>query len=234
VAIALKQTVTGTGALVLNNVVAGNALVCWQSMYRASGSGAVTVPTDSAGTFTGGIAGAGAVFNASEGIAVGLFYEANAAAGTHTVTPESATIDHGTLSEFSGMATSGLLDVSATAKTENATVTSQATGTTGTTAQDDELIAIGMAIGHTAGVADIGWTDPVTGFTTLFTFANTSTDVGTFHAYKIVSATGTQSATFSWSDSEVGSEHAAIATFKAGIPPLNPSFTPFPKPKLIR
>mgnify|MGYP000461560725 CR=1 FL=1 len=43
-----------------------------------------------------------------------------------------------------------------------------------------------------------------------------ASDVATFHAYKIVAATGTQSATFNWTDSEANQFAGAnIATFKA-------------------
>ena len=232
-AIALVQSVTGTGNLTLNGVAAGNALIALDSTYRNPTTGAaVGTPTDSGGTFTGGIGGAAALLHTSLwDVGIGIFYQANAASGTHTVTYEASTVKQHTLTEFSGMATSGLLDVSATAKTNNGTVTSQATGTTGATAQNDELIIIGIAIAHDGGAANIGFTNPVSGFTTLKIISNTSADVGTLHAYKIVSASGTQSATFNWTDSEIGGEHAAIAAFKGtagGAAARAPRYRPFP------
>ena len=216
-AIKFVQSTTGTGNLTLNGVAAGNTLIALDSTYRNPSTGtAVATPTDTGGTFTGGIGGACALLFASAwDVGIGIFYQANAASGTHTVTYEASTVRQHTLAEFSGMKASGILDVSATAKTDNGTVTSQSTGTTGATAQADELIIIGIGVAHDTGAANIGFTNPVSGFTTLHIISDTSSNIGTMHAYKIVSAVGAQSATFNWTDSEIGGEHAAIAAFRS-------------------
>jgi len=216
--IALAQSVTGTGNLTLNGVVSGNTLIAEQSSFRNTATTtAIAVPTDTNGTFVGSIAGTGALCIGSAGVSiVGVFYAVNAASGTHTLTFEANTSNNKTLSEFSGMATASVLDVSTSSKTDNSDITSQVTGTTGTTAQADELIIIGLALATTVGSSDVTFTNPVSGFTSLNVVPNDLTDIGTFHAYKIVAATGTQAATFNWVAHEANmGAHAAIAAFKA-------------------
>ena len=215
--IALAQSVTGTGNLTLNGVASGNLLVAFQSLFRGSTTTtALAAPTDTGGTFVGGISGIGALLNGSGNVAIqGIFYEVNAASGTHTLT-FADTGGNRTLCEFSGMVTASVLDVSTSAKTENSDITSQVTGTTGTTAQSDELIAISLSMAAPNGASDVTFTNPVSGFTSLNVVPNDLTDIGTFHAYKIVAATGTQAATFNWVAHEVNmGAHAAIAAFKA-------------------
>lgn len=218
--IALAQAAaTGTGNLTLNGVASGNTLVAFQSSFRnSSTTTAIAVPTDTNGTFVGGIAGTGALCSGSTFVAiVGIFYEVNAAAGTHTLTFEANTSNNKTLSEWSGMATASVLDVSAAAKTDNSDITSQVTGTTGATAQADELIVIALSLAAPGGSADVVFTNPVSGFTTLQVVPDDLSDIATFHAYKIVSATGTQAATFNWTQHEASmGAHASIAAFKAG------------------
>ena len=222
-AIVAVQTVTGTGNLTLNGVAAGNLLVAMQSGYRSNTTTAIAVPTDTGGTFVGGIAGVGALwFSSTFAVLVGLFYEVNAASGTHTVTFEANALDNKTLSEFSGMATASVLDVSQAALTSNSDITSQVTGTTGTTAQADELIIIALAAAAPSGANPMGLTNPVSGFTTLQIWDNSLSGLPTFHAYKIVSATGTQSATFNWTAHETNmGAHAAIAAFKGTAAGVN-------------
>lgn len=233
-AIAFVQKVTGTGSLVITSVAAGNTLiVCHSALRNPQTQAVIATPTDSAGTLTGGIGGVPAKFvGGSYEIGVGVFFEANAASGSHTITPEACANNQVSVSEYSGMVTASLLDVSATAKFSDGTETSQVTGTTSTTAQNAELIIIAFALGHNVGVTNIGLTNPVSGFTTLHIANDSGADIGAMHAYKIVSVTGTQSATFNWTDSELGSEHAAIAAFK-GVASSAP-FPPFDqRPNLV-
>lgn len=218
--ISLVQSVHGTGAtLVLNGVAAGNTLFVLDSYFRSPGTGvAAATPTDSNGTFTIGRAGIPANFvsGGNNDCGIGIWYQENALAGTHTVTPEALTSHEGTLLEFSGLITSSSLDQVNDAKTNDSTQTSQVTGTTPATTVADELVLIGLCLGAAAGVADVGFTDPVAGFTTLFKRVIDSSGLAFMHSYKIISATGTQAATFNWTDNEAHQgSHGAIATFKA-------------------
>ena len=223
-AIVAVQTVTGTGNLTLNGVAAGNLLIACQSSFRSnSTTTAIAVPTDTGGTFVGGISGVGALFNSgATGAIQGIFYEVNAASGTHTLTFQANASNNKTLSEFSGMATASVLDVSQPALTSNSDITSQVTGTTGTTAQADELIVISLSLAAPSGAADVTFTNPVSGFTSLNVVPNDLSDIATFHAYKIVAATGTQAATFNWVSHEANmGAHAAIAAFKGTAAGVN-------------
>lgn len=227
-AITLVQSVTGSGAtLVLNGVAAGNALFLIDSYFRNVSTGvSEPAPTDSNGTFL--IARADVPSISGHDIGVGIFYEANAASGTHTVTPQANDTHLTTLVEFSGLVTSGLFDASVAAQNGSGTGTSQATGTTGVTAQADELSIIAFCMGAGTGSANVGLTDPVTNYITLQIGQNDASSVAMMHAYRVLSATGTQSATFTWTVSDAAQWwQAAIATFKAaatsGSPIVSPS-----------
>jgi hypothetical protein len=223
--IVLVQKVTGSGAtLVLNGVAAGNLLTLQDSYFRTTQTGVgETVPTDSQGTWSAASADAPATSAGTDDTGCGVFYQANVAAGTHTVTPQANPFKNATLCEWSGLVTSNVLDVAVSAKTSQGSQTSQTTGVTGVTAQAEELVLITLGSGCGAGVADVGFTDPVTGFTTLQKASDTSASVGAFHAYKPGSFTGTQQAKFNWTDSEANQgSHAAIVTFRAVVARVPP------------
>jgi hypothetical protein len=212
------QQVTGSGAtLVLTGVAAGNLLTLQDSYFRTTSTGVgETVPTDSQGTWSAASNDAPATSAGTDDTGCGVFYQANVAAGTHTVTPQANPFKNATLCEWSGLVTSNVLDVAVSAKTSQGSQTSQTTGTSAATLQADELVLISLGSGAAVGVVDVGFTDPVTGFTTLQKKSDTAASVGTFHAYKVVSATGTQQATFNWTDAEANQgSHAAVVTFKA-------------------
>jgi hypothetical protein len=216
--IALTQSVTGNGAsLTLNGVASQALLTFFDSYFRSTTGLAEPVPTDTQGTWSIGSSGVPGIQTGGSDTGTGIFYQAAAASGTHTVTPQANADHNATMCEWSGIATSLPLDASANAKTDVATpVQTQVTGTTGFTVQANELILISVGIGGVPGLADIALTDPVPGFTTLQKVSNDASNVGAFHAYKIVSATGTQSATFNWVDGTSSTFcGAAIATFKA-------------------
>lgn len=211
----LVQQITGSGAtLTLTGVAAGNALILLDSYFRHPGTGVgETAPTDTQGTWSVAAAGIPGLDGDESGS--GIFYQLNVAAGTHTVTPQANTSHNTTLIEWSGMPTSGAFDVGNNAATNASSFTSQVTGTTSSTAQADEVVFIVLGLAAAAGVTDVGFTDPVSGFTTVQKVSNDASDIATFHAYKVVSAIGTQSATFNWTDAEnPQSAGANIAAFK--------------------
>ncbi len=216
-AITKVQSVTGVGAtLVLNGVVAGNALFLLESYLRVGGtSAAAATPTDSNGTFSISSADTTIVLG-GDFIGAAIWHEQNAAAGTHTVTPATGLTYNCTLVEFSGLATSGLLDVAKSAGTSNFSGTSQVTGTTATTA----LIVLCLGVG--TGNSNVGLTDPVTNYTALQLIQNDASDLATHHSFRVLAATGTQSATENWTDNEAGqTSMACIATFTGGVAAAN-------------
>jgi len=210
------SAITGNGATIAKaSVTAGSLLTLQTAYYRTATTGlAEPVPTDSQGTWSIGSSGVPGLPSGGTDAGASIFYQANVASGTHTVTPQAASGKNLTLIEWDN-ATTTPLDVAANAKTDSFTGTSQVTGTTATTAQANELVLIALGLGCPVGVSDVGFTNPVSGFTTSQIISNDFSDMGTFHAYKNVTNTGTQSATFNWTDTEAGQgSGAAIATFK--------------------
>ena len=212
------QSVTGSGAtLALNGVASGNLLVYVSSYHRSSSTGVKeTAPTDSNGTFS---AASNDLPLVASGLDIGasIFFEANTAAGTHTVTPQANTIHNCTLTEYSGMLTAGTLDQNKSAQDGAASHLSQVTGTTGATSQAEELSVIALALLQSAGGNPVGLTDPVSTYTTLQIGQNTASNIGTEHSFEILSSVGAQSATFDWTtvDAVVCASMGCIATFKA-------------------
>lgn len=219
-AITKTQSVNGNGAtLTLNGVVATSLLTVSNSYYRSSRTGAAeAVPTDTQGVWSASINPAAAAFiGVSHDVGVSVFYQANVAAGTHTITPEANTIHHTDLAEWASAATSLPADQSTSASTSNTSHTSRTTGTTGTLAQTDELVLICHGMAAEFGSANVGYTDPVSGFTT-FTgkIIDDSSDLATLHAWETVAATDALTATFNWTAAETNqTSFACIATFKA-------------------
>ena len=211
--------VTGNGATIAKaSVTAGSLLTLQTGFYRVGATGnPEAVPTDSQGTWSTASASApGQNLAVTAECGASIFYQANVASGTHTVTVQTNAGKALTLAEWSG-ATSAPLDASANARTNAFPGTSQVTGTTATTVQADELSLIALGLQAPSGSSDVGFTDPVSGYTTL---QKQSSDLGTtpaaLHSYKILTSIGTQSATFNWTSTEVNQFcGGAIATFKA-------------------
>src|SRR5258708_13807085 len=89
-AIAKIQSVTGNGATVaLNGVVANNPLTFKESCFDGASGAPIATPTDSNGTFTVASADAGANSPGLGFAITGIWVEAGAASGTHTVTPSA-------------------------------------------------------------------------------------------------------------------------------------------------
>ena len=127
-AITKVQQATGNGATVaLTSVAAGNLLTLHDSYFRAVSTGSSQgAPTDTQGTWSVAQAGVpGIEVPLGYDCGSGIFYQANVAAGTHTVTPQSTFAHNATLAEWSGVATSTPFDVGANAKTNNSSFTSQ-------------------------------------------------------------------------------------------------------------
>ena len=220
-AVVKVQSISGSGAtIVLNGCVAANALVMLDSYFRTTGTGVgEATPTDSNGTFSVASADAPAGFaGGTNDVGVGIFYQQNIASGTHTVTPQANTEIHATLTEYSGLSTTGMFAAGSvkSAKTAETNHTSQVTGTTTTAAAVGDLATITFCIAASPGAANIGLTDPVTNYTTLHIAQDDATSVAREQSFRVLTSGGTQSATFNWTDASASqSSHAAIATFVA-------------------
>lgn len=216
-AIALVQSTTGASSqIVLTGVTAGNMLALWHTYFISTlTSTAPNKPIDSNGTFSTASADIPASFDGSANCGVAIFYESAAAAGTHNVTTQALNGKQITLAEFSGLS-SVPFDVATSAVTNNSSQTAQSTNTTAALAGLSNLLLIGMGLAGLTGSSNVGFTDPVSTFTTLQKASNDATSVGAMHAYKVINVSTTQFTSFKWAFSEASSaSHAAIASFKA-------------------
>ena len=221
--ISLTQSTTGsiTGTagpltLTLTSVASGSLLTVLFAYGQSSNTTAVATPTDSGGTWVAASAPAGQIDAGVNITGSKIYYEQNAAGGTHTATiafTGGNAFCIATLAEWAGALTSGALDVATSANAT--TAQTNTSGTTAATAQASELSVVALCVDSGAGVADAVITNPPAGYTTLQYAGNTTTNEGTQHSYKVLAATGTQSVTWSWTDGTTLLSQGAIATFKA-------------------
>jgi len=223
VAITKTQGATGTGTTIaLNSVTAGALLTLQTSYFRNTGTGAAeTTPTDTQGTWSALQAPTPAGFSGGgQDVGDSIFFQKNVASGTHTVTPQNNTIRKLSLTEWGSADTTTPNDASNHGETSDTSHTSRTTNATGVLASSDELVLINCGIGATGGAADIGWTDPVSGYTTLQKVVNSASDLACLHAWKTVSSNGSITATFNWTDNSSATSQATIGTFQASPPPV--------------
>lgn len=136
----------------------------------------------------------------------------------HTITVTSSQSDSGTYfegncSEFSGIASSSAVDKTAT--DPGAASDTSATPTTATTTQADELVVCALHINGNSTNCHI--TDPPSGYTTIGVQQDNTTTCGYQSGYKVVSATGAQSASWTFDSSNSG-DNGMIATYFASAP----------------
>ena len=216
-------------AITLTGVTQGNLLTLVVPRYRSNISDTLGTPTDSSTeTWSAASNPASAEFLPGNSMGISLWYLPNCAAGTHTVTLPSGFVTNVemTLVEWSGI-DAAPLDVVATPvsnlDTASISITSAATNFA------NELVIAAVVINNDTNPA--GLTDPPTGYTSLHVQQNSANDVAHEIAYKIVSATGAQSASWSWTSAGTDMVGQAIlATFKATAgaaagapPPFNPA-----------
>ena len=137
----------------------------------------------------------------------------NATGGATTVTLTSGNSTGNyiawSVSEYSGILTSASQDQTVTAISTTA-VTTSASGSTGTTTQADELV---VACGSfSENDVNLNITTPTTGYTNRARENDASTIQGQDFSDKIVSSTGTQSASWTHDSAITG---VIVATFKA-------------------
>jgi hypothetical protein len=193
---------TSISATLDTGATAGNLLITAVSIDKASGT--ISPP-----------AGFTLIQKGEGGVASGAFAYKVAAGGETTVTWTYTTSEEGSMwvGEYSGLATSGVLDVSAENESFlNTTTASISTGTTGSTSQDDEFVIAMFAAdsGNSVG-ATRSWTNS---FISVAEVTETSGSPFLAVARKLLTTTGTTETTVSHSGSD--ESYAAIATFKVG------------------
>lgn len=211
-AAAFVQKQTGRGAAVdsfaltfPSNVTAGNLLVGCYSPYNGSGISNAT-PTGGGTWSTTTAPGADAAWDAY------ICHAANATGGATTVTADygSGFYVVGSISEYSGMETTSVVDVQTQATGSS---TTPSTGNTGSTTQADTLAVACFASG--TGTSDVSIDTPAaTGYTNLHVEQDSNSYMGHSSDYKVVSGTGAQSA--AWGTITSGQSWGAkIVVFKA-------------------
>lgn len=187
-----SRTITG--------VTAGNLLtatVACASVANTSPVPALPTPTG----WTAAIAPTGSTgIDAYRGICA-IYYKENAASGSHTIdfsggaalpTDSYAEI---TIEEWSGIVTAGALDV----VSNSALATPQTAGTSGTTAATAVATSVHIAVGVPGGGSQSALSSPATtGYTAIDTSASNAVNTAYDASYKILSATGAQTASWTW------------------------------------
>lgn len=217
-AITKVQSVTATVQsssfnIALSGVALGNTLTLQMTYERTSTSTAPATPTDSNGTLLVGYAPAPEA-NGGAYTGAAVWYESNAAAGTHTITVGAADVfANVTLTEWSGLATSAAADQTGIQATATNAQTSTVTAN-GATAQASELALAVLSIAAGTGVSNAAITDPPSGWVSLLVYDDTATWVAGEHAYQVLSSIGTPSATWNWTDTSVTGHQAVLFTLK--------------------
>lgn len=153
-----------------------------------------------------------------------IFYKENIAGGALSATVASSGVCamRARMTEWAYTGTS-LLDVTSNASAAAPGGTSGNAGTTAATAQANELVIAVIATPQVNAGAAQAITNPPTGYTSLDISNDSTVTAAGETAYKEVSATGTQSAAWTWTGS--GEWMGVIASFKGaagGSPALMP------------
>jgi len=180
-------------------------------VWSAADNGAVNPPTDTAGTFTTPTGGLINV-NGSTHIWLGMAHQANAAGGSHTLTPPNLAVGGGGeigiwVFEVTGMpATINVRGI----YSQNPISTSQSwTLTTDSLPQLGDIAFTATTYENTAAWVNANLTDPPTGWTSLGAIQDATNFIPTEIAYQIVPSSGAISS--SWSTTDTGvSEHLAL------------------------
>lgn len=225
---AVSALPTGAGNAQLTGVTAGNTLVLVVvSTANSVGAAAWPTPTDSSGDAWSLVVGPNANGNSNtDSVKVGVWWRQSASAGTHTLTQSMAVGSiYGTYA-FLEVAPCSAVDVSSGTGFGNTSVTTGSTGSVTTTQANDIVVAGLVTNTSNAGLASTGFTDPPAGYTSVAVAQNTQTDAGAEICYRELSATGSQSVTWTWTNTGNAAETAwasVIAAFKPTAAPLTPT-----------
>lgn len=211
---------TGTSnAIALTGVGAGHVLTLQFSYFQASTT-ALSPPTDTNGTPGTCNAPTGQLVDGSTHlVGAQIWFVSNTNAGTHTydIPLTSGGDVHATLTEWSAMPTTGLLDQHPASDQSGAGGTASITsGTTTTLAQANELALIAMASSNTGpGNAATDITNPPAGWTTLLFYNNTTVSIGAQQSFMVTAATTPLTAAWGWTnDPSTNGAQGVICTLK--------------------
>lgn len=216
-----SSSASGTSSLSLSfssAVTSGNLLTLHCSYDSFTTATLPAIPTDTGGTFSSAVVTSVATTSGTIGIAT--WFEVNAAGGAHSTVislKNSSAIIHGTLAEWSGLLTSGVLDITSNSSKVNTNPTSLGSGTASTSTASELALICFVDVAFN-GSSNIGLTNPPGGYSTISIGNNSLTDIAFLHGFTTLGVSGNTSVTFNWTDSEASqSAMASIATFKPSV-----------------
>lgn len=132
---------------------------------------------------------------------------------------------------FSGAATSSALDVHTAGGTIDANQSSQGTGTTGTTSQADSVAVTALSVRNGISVTSL----TVSGYTVTASQPDGANHTVGGLAYKILSATGTQTATWTYgaTSGNATDDHAGLIAVYKGTASVSNSIAPMFYPSRV-
>lgn len=203
-----------------SNVIAGSAIIVCCSLFGTSAFTVGGCADNRGGTYTRDVSN----FDGAHSIGVAMYSAPNVAGGATTVTVSGlASGSYPTIAifEVSGLLASAIFDVGAS---NTGSAAAHPTGTTVTTAQADEIaFAVDTHGGGTSTpTINNSFTIPAAGQGLETNSANEP--LGT--AYKVLSATGTQTATWTWQNAQFAS---CIGTYKAASVVASLILNPIPR-----
>jgi hypothetical protein len=221
--------VTGqqTKNFVSTNPSAGDAVFSGGAMWNAA-SWTETIDDNQWNTYTRAVGrspqnqGTSPPWTASGGPAIVAASLNVASSGTFTARWQCSAADTEYMTvgavAFSGVRSSGALDVTATNGVSTTAQSSQTTGTTAATAQEDEVAISALMLSANNNYAPFTTTNY-----TQITSGGGSGELPGGIAYRILSATGTQSLTWTYNiTSSADTDHAAVIAVYKGLDPWTP------------
>lgn len=211
----------GAGTVTMTGVNAADTLILFAG--AASGS-ASNVGSPPAGYTAANVPSA--YVNAGLSTDAVIYYNQSPSSGSNTVTISFSAGGGGpmVLVEWSGMSP-GALDVHpAASNVTNGSTAGSNSIASGTLSQANEVIfAVLLENSSGAGSANVGLTNPPTGFVSVAVSQDSSGSTAWGVAYKVVSATTTQTASWTWTDTATIASQATLASFK--LPSVTPTTT---------
>jgi hypothetical protein len=224
-----SSTTVTTQTTTLTSVTSGNLVIAVSSW--AINAGLTSVPSLDSTSVTAGWQEAGHAGGVDSSghpgwtTGVSVYYLQNAPSGTASLKLNypASTYARTILAEYGGYATSAPVDKIAVNTSAGATTL---TVTSATTSQANELVIVGHACAFATSNSNIGLTNPPSGYTSLAVVQDTNTGSGVEFAYKEVTSTGAQSATWSWSGTTEAT--SIVVTFGTTGAPAAVLSTPTP------
>ena len=206
----------GAGTVTLTGVNPSDTLI----LFSFSVSGSSSVPSSTPAGYS--IGNVPTVYAAFDSISTAIYYNQSPASGTNTVNISytAGGSGHILLVEWSGMPASALDVAPAASNATTATTSGTSSISSGTLGQANEVVFVFMAETTSgAGDAVTGLNIPATGgFTNIFSNSDSNTDFLYAVNYKIVSATASVTAGWTWTDTASIASQAIAATFKINPP----------------